>query len=51
VNALYAAFAGGRELATDDIASEVAATRPLSVVNPGAIAKIRSWGEQHARPA
>jgi hypothetical protein len=51
VNALYAAFAGGRELVTEDIATEVAATRPLSVVNPGTIAKIRSWGEQHARPA
>jgi hypothetical protein len=50
-NALYRAFGEGRELRTDDILVEAAATRPLSVVNPRAIAGIRAWGEEHARPA
>ena len=50
-NALYAAFAAGREIETSDIASEAAATRSLSVVNPQAIATIRAWGAEHARPA
>ena len=51
VNALYAAFAESREVTTTDVAREVAATRPLSVVNPGAIEAIRAWGARHARPA
>ncbi len=50
-NALYAAFAEDREVTTADIAREVAATRPLSVVAPDAIHRIRAWGMQHARPA
>jgi SpoVK/Ycf46/Vps4 family AAA+-type ATPase len=50
-NALYAAYGDGRELTTADVAREAAATRPLSVVNPGAIDAIRSWGATHARPA
>lgn len=50
-NALYVAFGSGREVTTKDIAGEVAATRPLSVVNPQAIERIRAWGEAHARPA
>ncbi len=51
MNALYAAFAESREVTTADVAREVAATRPLSVVNPGAIEAIRAWGARHARPA
>lgn len=50
-NALYVAFGAGRDVTTEDIAGEVAATRPLSVVNPGAIDAIRAWGAAHARPA
>lgn len=50
-NALYAAFAAGRDLTLQDLLQETAATRPLSVVNPAAIAQIRAWGEAHARPA
>ncbi len=50
-NALYAAFAEGREVTTQDIAREIAATRPLSVVSPEAISRIRDWGTRHARPA
>lgn len=50
-NALYVAFGAGREVTTADIAGEVAATRPLSVVNPHAIQSIRAWGDAHARPA
>lgn len=50
-NAMYTAFAQGRDLQTDDIAGELAATRPLSVVNPVAIDRIRAWGTEHARPA
>lgn len=49
-NALYAAFAAKREVLTGDIARELAATRPLSEVNPMAIDAIRSWGRTHARP-
>ncbi|MCW2922723.1 MAG: ATPase [Thermoleophilia bacterium] len=50
-NALYAAFAAGREVTTQDVLGEVAATRPLSVVSPEAIERIRQWGADHARPA
>lgn len=50
-NALYAAFAEGRDLNTQDIAREVEATRPLSQVSPEMIDKIRQWGLTHARPA
>jgi hypothetical protein len=50
-NALYAAFASQRDVSTQDILSEIAATRPLSQVSPEVIAKIRHWGSQHARPA
>ena len=50
-NALYAAFGAGREMVTDDILHESAATRPLSEVNPDAIKAIRDWGRKHARPA
>ncbi len=50
-NALYAAFAEARELTTQDIAREVAATRPLSVMSPEVIGRIRDWGSRHARPA
>jgi SpoVK/Ycf46/Vps4 family AAA+-type ATPase len=50
-NALYAAFASQRDVSTQDILAEIAATRPLSQVSPEVIAKIRHWGSQHARPA
>ncbi|MCW2961047.1 MAG: ATPase central domain protein [Thermoleophilia bacterium] len=50
-NGLYAAFAAGRELSTEDIVGEIAATRPLSVLDPTTIARIRDWGARHARPA
>ncbi|MCW2927803.1 MAG: ATPase [Thermoleophilia bacterium] len=50
-NALYAAFAAGRDVVTEDIARELAATRPLSVVSPEVVDRIRRWGASHARPA
>jgi len=50
-NALYAAFAETREVTTGDVAREIGATRPLSVVRPDMIAAIRAWGAKHARPA
>lgn len=49
-NALYRAYGEGRDVVTDDILAEVHATKPLSVVNPTAIAEIRAWGAEHARP-
>jgi hypothetical protein len=50
-NGLYAAFAARRELTTDDIANEITSTRPLSVLDAGAVSRIRAWGSTHARPA
>jgi len=49
-NALYSAFAAHREMTTEDIAREVARTRPLSEVNPEMIGAIRAWGALHGRP-
>jgi SpoVK/Ycf46/Vps4 family AAA+-type ATPase len=50
-NALYAAYAAGRDVVTEDILAEARATRPLSRLNPTAIEAIREWGARHARPA
>jgi len=50
-NGLYAAFGAGHELTTEDIEREVAATHPLSNVDPVRIERIRHWGETHARRA
>lgn len=50
-NGMFAAYAAGRDLTTADILAEIAATRPLSVVNAAAIDAIRAWGSTHARPA
>lgn len=50
-NALYAAFGNQRDLTTDDILLELAATRPLSRVSPTVVERIRAWGREHARAA
>jgi SpoVK/Ycf46/Vps4 family AAA+-type ATPase len=44
--ALYEAHAGKRALTTDDIAAEIARTRPLSVVMAERVASLRTWALQ-----
>jgi AAA+ superfamily predicted ATPase len=51
VAALYHAFGERQPLATDVLAAEAAATRPLSRLRPEAITTLRAWGRTHARPA
>lgn len=48
VAGLYHAFAEGVALSTEILLHEVAATRPLSEVRPGAVARLREWGRRHA---
>ena len=43
VSAMYAAFAHGRELTTEDILAETRATQPISVVMAEKIADLRDW--------
>ncbi len=50
-NALYAAFAAGRDVTTDDVLAEAMATRPLARMQPEKVLAIRQWGEEHARRA
>jgi len=45
VSALYAAFNADRELTTDDVLSELSATRPLSVLMAEKVAALRAWAE------
>ncbi|MFA5939771.1 MAG: AAA family ATPase [Sinimarinibacterium sp.] len=46
VSALYAAHARGEALTTDRVRSELAATRPLSVVMAEKMAYLRAWAAQ-----
>ena len=45
VSAMYAAFSQEREFTTQDILSELKATRPLSVVRAEEIAALREWAK------
>ena len=45
VSALYAAFHQRRDLITDDILAELAATRPLSVLMAEKIDALRAWAD------
>jgi len=51
VAALYRAYAAGRDLHTDDVAAEIAATSPLSVTRAEEVAAIRAWSQGRAVPA
>lgn len=51
VAALYHAFSERRPLATEILLDEIRATRPLATMRPEAVARIRAWGKDHARPA
>ena len=51
VAALYNAFSARRPLATEILLEEIRATRPLARLRPEAVARIRAWGRDHARPA
>ncbi|MEM9696430.1 MAG: AAA family ATPase, partial [Myxococcota bacterium] len=48
VSALYAAYDRGRSLETEDIAGELAVTKPLSVTSAESIAQLRSWAKGRA---
>jgi AAA+ superfamily predicted ATPase len=51
VNALYTAYAAGRDLTSQDVLDGLAVTRPLTTTSPGKIEAIRAWGRSHAREA
>lgn len=51
VAALYHAFSARRPLANEILLDEIRATRPLARMRPEAVARIRAWGRDHARPA
>ena len=51
VAALYTAFAAARPLATADIAAQLAATRPLSVIMAERVAALRAWARERCVPA
>jgi len=51
VSALYAAFAGGGQLTTEDIAAELAGTQPLSVLMAERVAELRAWAKTRCVPA
>ena len=51
VAALYAAFAAGRALRSQDIREELANTRPLSVLMAERIAALRDWASERCVPA
>jgi AAA+ superfamily predicted ATPase len=51
VAAMYRAYADARELTTDDVATELAATVPLSRTRAEDVSALRSWGEGRAVPA
>jgi SpoVK/Ycf46/Vps4 family AAA+-type ATPase len=51
IDALYDAFDRGRPLTTDDLLGALAATVPLSRTMPEAIAALRQWARDKARPA
>jgi hypothetical protein len=49
--ALYSAFAGGHELATQDLLDEIARTVPLSTTMAEQIEALRAWAQKRAVPA
>ncbi len=49
--ALYAAFAEGRALTTDDLLAAVHATRPLSQLAAERLADLRAWARSRTMPA
>ena len=51
VGALYAAFAETRRVRTADIAAQIAATRPLSVIMSERITALRTWASERCVPA
>lgn len=51
VAGLYAAFAAGRELSTDDVARAIQETVPLSKTMSEQIDGMRAWAKGRARPA
>src|SRR5690606_1634797 len=51
VAALYTAFAESRPLATADIATQIAATRPLSVIAAERVSALRAWAAERCVPA
>jgi SpoVK/Ycf46/Vps4 family AAA+-type ATPase len=51
VSALYTVFADKKELTTDAILAEVAATRPLAQTMSERITALREWGKGHTVPA
>lgn len=51
IDALYDAFDRGRPLTTDDLIGAFKATVPLSRTMPEAVASLRQWARDKARPA
>ncbi len=51
VEAMYEAFAAGREFATADVEAAIRGTVPLSKTSAESIAKLRAWAATRARPA
>ncbi len=51
VGAMYRAFAGGKDVTTEGILDEMAATAPLSRTRAGEIATLRAWAGGRARSA
>jgi len=51
IAALFAAFDAGREVTSDDLLREAAATVPLSVMMAEEIDELRTWAKMRARPA
>ena len=51
VGALYRAYAGGRDVVTEDIREEIGGTTPLSRTRAETIAALRAWARGRATPA
>jgi hypothetical protein len=48
VSALYAAYAGGRDVTTDGILEEIGATTPLSRTRAEDVERLRAWSAGRA---
>jgi SpoVK/Ycf46/Vps4 family AAA+-type ATPase len=51
VGALYRAFAGGREVVTEDLLEEISRTIPLSKTGAETVTALRAWARGRATPA
>jgi SpoVK/Ycf46/Vps4 family AAA+-type ATPase len=51
ISGLYDAFEAGRELASEDLLANLAATIPLSRTMESQVTALRNWARTHARPA